>query len=258
MLEKAQYDRAEELLTESLAIHRQSNGEIHTAVAFRLNDIGRLHYGRGNYDDAERLHRQAYEMYKEIHAGPHTDIAISLGYLSRTRHARGDVDGALEFQEQAVEIAREVRVEDNPLRLILEIEYADLLQKKNRIDEAAAIKTNSLAMMEKKLPDDHPRVAAARHSMASLYAETGDLERARRLYEKALETRRKLPPLNPGLASTKIGLGTVLCETGDTRNAAVLIEEGLSIYRASLPDDDPRIVRAREKLDRCPGTHSRR
>jgi tetratricopeptide (TPR) repeat protein len=119
---------------------------------------------------------------------------------------------------------------------------------------ALELQIQAVEILRDVRPADNPRVATARHSLASLAFETGNVQEAKDLYSSALENRRRnLPPLNPRLAATLTGLGGVYCETGDTEEAVSLIEEGLEIYRSVLPDEHPLVIRTREKLNLCTG-----
>lgn len=108
-LPKAETDKAKELYLESLSIRRSVLGQDCETVeiATTLNNIGRIHYMRGEYAQALRLYKEALRMRKRILGDDHLDVAAVTYNLGQTYHQMSELDVAMEYYHEFLVIARQ-------------------------------------------------------------------------------------------------------------------------------------------------------
>ena len=108
-LPKAETDKAKELYTESLTIRRAVLGCDCESVeiATTLNNIGRIHYMRGEYSHALQLYQEALRMRKTLLGDDHLDVAATTYNLGQTYHQMSELDVAMEFYNEFLVIARQ-------------------------------------------------------------------------------------------------------------------------------------------------------
>ena len=98
-------------------------------------------------------------------------------------------------------------------------ELAEALRRRGQRDEALRVALHGLAR--------HPRHADGHDVLARIYADLGDLARARLSWGKVLE-------LDPDHAGALRGTGFVLFREGDAAGAVVVLERALALD----PDDE--------------------
>src|SRR6266567_3579762 len=89
------YDRAEVLLRESLALFREMGDRL--GIARSLRTLGSLAWARSSYSEARSLLEEALATYKEL--GDKKDMAYTRGILARVFTAQGDYAGARVLHE---------------------------------------------------------------------------------------------------------------------------------------------------------------
>src|SRR5215204_4494486 len=100
--QRGDYEWAEELLTESLALHRKA-GDIR-GVAWSLANLANVSSARGNYEQAKRLYEEGLALSRELGGAELLGAyLISLGYECLLE---GDPERARELNEEAVALYR--------------------------------------------------------------------------------------------------------------------------------------------------------
>ncbi|MCA9681183.1 MAG: tetratricopeptide repeat protein, partial [Myxococcales bacterium] len=104
----------------------------------------------------------------------------------------------------------------------------DQLQGRNA--EARVHLEQAIAINEKALGADHPKIATSVNLLGVIAVSEGDLEGARRYFEHALEIREKFHgPDHPEVAGMLINLGILMSEAERWPESRAYLERGLAI-----------------------------
>jgi hypothetical protein len=106
--DKGDYDAAEKMQREALAIDKKLHGHEHPDVATDLNNLALLLQAKGDYDGAEPLHREALDIRQKTLDRDHPDVAQSLNSLAQLWSAKGDNKAAEPFLREALAIDKKV------------------------------------------------------------------------------------------------------------------------------------------------------
>lgn len=110
--------------------------------------------------------------------------------------------------------------------------YARFLYYRNRLDEAEPLMRESIALEEAQYGHDHPKVAHALNSLASLYQMAGRFDQAAPLMRESLAiARRRYGNDHAALANPLNNLAFLLENTGDIPGAIQCLHEALAINR---------------------------
>jgi predicted ATPase/class 3 adenylate cyclase/Tfp pilus assembly protein PilF len=122
--QRGDYEWAEELLTESLALYRKA-GDIR-GVAWSLCNLANVSSDRGNYEQAKRLYEEGLALSRELAGaellGAHL---INLGYESLLE---GEPERATALNEEAAELYRKRRRRGDLQNVLVNLGWAALLQ----------------------------------------------------------------------------------------------------------------------------------
>ncbi len=96
-------------------------------------------------------------------------------------------------------------------------------------------------IIEKAYGSDNPRLAADLNNLGLVLQVLGNLQEARKCYERAIKIDEKVfGPDHPLVAKDLNNLGSVLQDLGDLQEARKCYERALKIFRAKLGEDHPR------------------
>jgi len=125
------------------------------------------------------------------------------------------------------------------------------LYQQGRYQEAIPLAKRALAIREKALGPEHPRVAASLNNLAALYKALGDYARAEPLYKRALAIREKvLGPEHPRVAESLNNLAVLYYSLGDHARAAPLFKRALAIREKALGPEHPYVATSLNNLAR--------
>jgi tetratricopeptide (TPR) repeat protein len=212
-----------ELLTRSLAVHREARDTAEIAVT--LNNLGWAIWIIGDLDTAESLSTEAMEIHREH--GNELGVALSLNNLAWIAMERGQY--AIGEQRFTDAIAIHRKRGDQRTSVYCLTWLGLLVSLRGDYPRALALHTEALSIPS-ALTDDGPRVlcmiriASLRHRMREPGDHTADIET---IYLPRLRERGGLWPIAAGLAE----LGTMLLDLGHIDRARAAFEEEMSIRR---------------------------
>ncbi|MEJ7786945.1 MAG: LuxR C-terminal-related transcriptional regulator, partial [Solirubrobacteraceae bacterium] len=215
---------ARPLLEESLAVAREAQEKqgMHAA----LLGLGKVEVRQGDYRAAEGLLHEAVSIAGDL--DDDYSRAAAHEFLAELAVGRGDYRRARESLDEFFAIADAGQVGElfGPLVLLATVARADG-------DRAGAAERFAEAARE-----SGALLSRALQGMGELAAEEGDADRARRLFEEALELARARAQNNRSAAAALHGLGDLARDAGDVQRAAALHHEALNLRRhiGALPD----------------------
>jgi MYXO-CTERM domain-containing protein len=120
---------------------------------------------------------------------------------------------------------------------------AAALKDQGRYAQAIPVAERALALWEKALGPDHPRVATALVNLAALYQRTGQIDRAEPLLLRAIAVDEKaLGPGHPDLVIDLNNLAQVYRAKHDDARAEPLFRRAVAILEASAGASSPRLL----------------
>jgi predicted ATPase/class 3 adenylate cyclase len=122
--QRGDYEWAEELLTESLALHRKA-GDIR-GVAWSLANLANVSSARGNYEQAKKLYEEGLALSRELNGAELLGAyLINLGYESLLE---GEPERATALNEEAAELYRKRGLRDGLQYALDNLGWATLLR----------------------------------------------------------------------------------------------------------------------------------
>jgi CHAT domain-containing protein/Tfp pilus assembly protein PilF len=145
---------AEKYYLQSAEIFKKSLGMDHPDYATSLLNLGDLYFEKGEFKRAESMYINASEIYENTFGKMHTDYALCLKNLGILFLKLGDFSKAEGYYREALEIRKEVLGEDHPNYLSTVKEYAMLLGKNNKENDAFALLNDLFSRTSKSITNN--------------------------------------------------------------------------------------------------------
>ena len=224
------FDEAEELLLEALEVAKASSNPVIESDI--LNDLGLVHYGRGNFAEAEEFHRRAHELRKEFLGDTHYRVGVSLHNLALAIESQYRMDEAEELFTEALNIKR-ISLEDVHSSVTYTMaQLGRVYWETGNLEKAEELLTETLEINRRRLGPQHPRIAENLNDLAALYSTQKDYPMAEELFREALAIRedtQESTSLN--IATSLANLATVLSFQNKFEEALPLSLRAVNIAR---------------------------
>jgi tetratricopeptide (TPR) repeat protein len=235
-------NEAMDLYHESLTLRRVVLGAdaVTKEIATTLNNIGRVHYVRGEHDEALHAYIGALQMRRTIFGNDHLDVAASVYNAGQAHHQRGDLEEAMKLYNEFLTTGKRLLGgEHRDVAMMLKC-IAQIHHEKHEYD-AAKIKYNeALAIGRAALGPNHPEVAVTLNKLGNLFYETGDFVEAIRVYQEGLAVERTvLDAYHPNIVITLTNIGQIHKLRGEHRAALAHYKEAVSIQRRKFGPHHP-------------------
>ena len=178
------------------------------------------------------------------------DVAESYALLNR-------FEDSLKFQEEAKKYYQRVLHEDDMrhAKIMACIAQTHLNLEKGKT--ALQLIGSTLQFHIRVLPPHDPRIFCAEAAVASMHRSMQDFTSALELEKQVLEKRLQHLPLNhPDIGSSHFSIALTLpfieSLAVPERNSSIIenLMNAVSVWKCSLKPDDPRLLQAREKLEK--------
>jgi eukaryotic-like serine/threonine-protein kinase len=222
------YDRALELVLESLAIRREIFKPADPVLAQTAHFAGVLYGLAGKLDAAEAYLTEAMDARIRLYGADHPDYAESLHGLAQLRNSRGDPAAAESLFVHSLEIRRRSLGEVHESVGSALSELGVLKREAGDFSEAEEYLQRALEIHRSAFGDVHQRVAASLNELATLMVRKGDLDAAEPLYRESLELSILLyGSEHPRVITGLHNLGRLLGERRELHAADSLLAEAL-------------------------------
>ena len=240
---RAEYDEAELLYRQALAILEKALGPEHPNVATILNNLAGLYHAQGRYGQAEPLYQRALAIRKKVPGPDHPDVATGLNNLAELYRVQGRYTQAELLLRRAFAILERALGSEHPLVATSLNNLATLYYNQGRYAEAHPLYQRTLAIREKALGPEHPDVAESLNNLGQLYDSQGRHAEAEPLYERALAILEKaLGPEYPLVATSLNNLANLFQATNRLSDAEPLMRRALQIYEKCYGHDHPDVA----------------
>ncbi len=126
---------------------------------------------------------------------------------------------------------------------------ASLYQSQGKYDEAEPIQKRTLAILEKALGDEHPKVATCLNNLAALYQSQGKFDEAEPIQKRALAIAEKaLGDEHPDVATGLNNLAGLYDSQGKYGEAEPIYKQALAIREKALGDQHPNVATSLNNL----------
>jgi len=198
----------------------------------------------GRFDDARATLEAAFF---GAGAAAHDDLALSAAnsLAWRVGHQLAQSDVGQTWVDIAQMLATRFGLPDDDLLSAALHHNAGAVLEEFDVPAALVRYGQALAIRERLLGPDHPRVASTLNNIAAMHNRSGDYPAARALLERAIAiTERALGPDHPETAMSVAGLANVLEHLGERAEAEALHGRALTIIERASGSDHPNVAQS--------------
>lgn len=156
----SQFEEAESLARESLAIHLELYGDQHPVYAATLVELALNKLYQGEPAAADPLLREALAQHRRFFGDQHPRTAWNMALLGSSSHDQGKIDDAETYYRQSIEILREKLPKGFLLAMPL-IGWGRLQVQLGKAREAEPMLREALALRMQSMPESSLLVARA-------------------------------------------------------------------------------------------------
>ena len=245
------YEGAEELISEALAIYRQSAGNEESAAAC-LNDLGAVFYTRGDFTNAEAMFREALGVRRQLLGNEHFEVADNLTNLAWVLFFNGQHEEAEAMFREGLEINRKALGEEHPNTLQQMVNLAAVLRQRGNTAEAEELLLRSLRGMRKVMGAEHPTTLRGMMTLGEMYLEVGRGKDAKPILEEALAIgERTLGPDHALTITLLADMGWVERDRGDFASSEKYYRETWTRRIRVLGNEHPHTILAKWQVGRA-------
>lgn len=250
--DEGRFDEAIAMFNRVLMLRRDVLGPSHTQTLSSMNNLAGTLQRAGRNDDALALFREVFDIRQRLLGPAHaatittlSNIGVCLVALGRTEEAEAALRSALSGY---IEVAGPAHTKT----LVTMGNLAYLLEDRGELDEAEQMYRRIIDAREAAGNPLDPELLGIMNNLAMLIERRGEGERAATVFADVLDrARRALPPRHYLTAIFANNYGACLASLGDRAAAEPLLVESLAVLETTFGDQHPRVVRARERLDKC-------
>jgi tetratricopeptide (TPR) repeat protein len=224
------YDEAERLHEQALAIREDALGAEHPLVATSLNNLANVHAATGRFDEAKRLYQRVLAIREAALHPEHPHVANTLNNLANIHTSMGDHQAAKVLHERTLAIRQRVL---GPEHRDVAASLGNLAIVHEAIGDyptAKALHVRGIAILEAALGSEHPEVANSLENLGNVHVATGDYDVATELYARALAIRETSKGAeHPSVAISLMGLANAALAQHRPDDAMPLAQRALAL-----------------------------
>ncbi len=219
-IRKGDYDKAEEIFTERVALAKQIGDKKEIGQA--EHDIGSVNIRKNDFNSASSHLENALIIRKEL--GDKRALAASLNNIALVYQNKGEFDKALEYHRQSLEMWKNI---GDKWGIAASFNNTALVQKyKGELDKALEYNRKSLEL-KYKIGEKHG-IASSINNIGTVYEEKGELDKALEYFQKGLEIRRSVGN-KWSIAESLNNVGDIYLEKGKLDQAIECFNECIDI-----------------------------
>lgn len=224
------FDKAEELLAQSIGIRTDLFGEMHTETISAHKYLGSLLSARGELFEAQNVLEDAISRRNELLGTQQAALSeanTELGYVYRRL---GKFQEAEELYRRLIDVYETSLGPDDPLTLLSISSLGVTLHGQGKLEEAEIRYRDVLEKRAKLYDTIHPDVAMSMNNLGSLLLNQGEFEESEQLLSAALDMRIALfGQWHPKVALSTNNMGILKRNTGEFDAARQYFSSALEI-----------------------------
>ncbi len=247
--EDGQYDRAESLYAEALALKRRVYGEKHPEIAAALHNVAAAQQERGDLKGAEANYRAALTMEHELLGNVHPRIAETLNNLAFVQREQGRPEEALGTLREALKVEAALHKGDHPQIALYENRLGFWLTRSGNYPEAERTLGDAVGMLERLLGPEHVDYAGGLVHLAILDVAQGRYAQALTRARAARAIFEKDAPGQWRSAVARAAEGAALAGLGQNGDAGPILAQSAAALQADrgAPPDYVQLAEAYSK-----------
>lgn len=191
----AEYPEAERLFLRAATILQTGSGpQRDAALAATLNNLGMLHYSKGDFDVAEQDFQRAQQLTEQAFGAGDVRVALFLNQLGMLYYTRGNYQKAHKFLEQASDMMKAKLGEKHPDLAYPYSNLGALYCAEGDYGKAESHLQLALSIKEDAVGKEHIELAPILNNLAVLHASQGDFPNAELLLKRALAIQENVLP----------------------------------------------------------------
>ena len=286
--DQAQFEEAERLARDGVALTRQSHPPRHPAIATALEALGKVleergsyapaiavldealtlrsapadiaatlgglanvHFYAGNYKQSEALNQRLLAMHRQLYGPAHPSVAEDLVNLGAIQQDTGNYVDAEKFHRQALAITRPFFGEDHPRTAAGLTLIARALILQERPAEAEPLLTQALAIRERVFGTVHPQVASTLNELGTMALAADRFAAAESHFQRVVAIYRQAYAGKHYLISIGLSnLASVYMAQKQFARAEPLLRDAMKVYAGTLSPTHVNVGIGRIKLGR--------
>ena len=218
--EPAECEESLSHLENSLEIYKKMLPHDSTTVATVLNNIGRVHYLKGDFPSALTMYEKALALRRKQLGNQSLDVAATICNTGQTHHQLGNHGKAMNYYREFLQVAKaNLGSSHRDIAIIIKC-MAEIHYERKEMGKACVLYTEALNATRLTLGDNHPDLASTLNKLGNLHYEMNNLEIALGYYEEGFKIeRRVLGPQHPHILVTLMNMAQVHRQRGDYRAA---------------------------------------
>src|SRR6266567_4062132 len=248
LMQREQYQEAEPLLKQAVALHEQILGLEHPEVATSLNELALVYQFQGCYSLAEPLFTRSLTIWERISGANLSDLATGFYNLGTLYIDQGKYDQAEAPLRRALTLWEQISVPGHPdLTYALHF-LAVLYTEQGRYTQAEPLLHRALEIREQAFGPEHSEVAHVLNNLAALYRAQGKYTQAEPLFQRALAIGEKTRPQHRFMTEVLNQLALLYLAQGKYAQAESLLTRSLAISEQVLGRNHPHVALSLDTL----------
>jgi eukaryotic-like serine/threonine-protein kinase len=225
------YDEAERLHEQAVAIREQALGPDHPLVATSLNNLANVYAATGRFDEAKPLYLRVLALREAGLAPEHPYVANTLNNLANVHHSSGDYEAAKALHQRTLAMRERVLGPEHRDVAVSLANLATVYAEIGDYPRATALHGRSIAILEAALGPEHPEVATKLQALAEVHVAAGDHDEAARLCARALAIREtSMGPEHRSVAETLLVLADIALAQDRADEALSLAQRAVALH----------------------------
>jgi tetratricopeptide (TPR) repeat protein/DNA-binding CsgD family transcriptional regulator len=239
------YEKAKQLIEQSLAIYKRSPQRRPISFAQALGWLGCVYSDQGNYEKAKDLLEQSISIYRQNSYENNPWFGRTLEWLGNVYREEGNYKKAKELFEESLIVYNKNSYENHPWVAQTLGRLGSIYREQCNYEKAKQLLEESLVIYRKNSYENSPCFARTLAWLGSVYRDLGHYEKAKQLLEESFIIYRKNSHENhPWFAWTLVWMGNLYKEQGNYEKAKQLLEESLVVYKKNSYENHPWFARA--------------
>jgi tetratricopeptide (TPR) repeat protein len=240
MLYRGQWNKAEELQVQAVAMRRRILGEEHPDTLTSMANLASAYRNQGRWTEAERLYVQVMETSKRVLGEEHPDMLTSMANLASTYRNQGRWTEAERLDVQVMETSSRVLGEEHPFTLTSMSNLASTYWNQGRWTEAERLDVQVMETSKRVLGEEHPDTLTSMNNQASTYRNQRRWTEAERLDVQVMETRKRvLGEEHPDTLTSMANLASTFWNQGRWTEAERLDVQVMETRKRVLGEEHP-------------------
>lgn len=233
VLWKDQYEEAQQLFANQLAIQEAQQEPDQTAIARTLGSLGDVAYRAGRYDEAEEDYRRVLKVLEAAGQEQQRLYTDTLNDIANVMHNVGRLKKSVALHREVLKRRVEELGPDDLFVSESKHNLGAILIMLDELEEANGLLESALAIRRRILGSEHPDIADTLQQLGRVRLQQGDAKGARAYATQALEMQRKLlPEIHTRIAFALDLLAKSASAEGDYETHEKCMREAYAIYSA--------------------------